>query len=230
MKRSNLKKIIKEELKKLQKQMLNEVYVPCCDEDSGSWQPDCCWKTRKECCNLDKQHGMGASGCCENIRPNDGGAQDMEDIMLERKRNLLKEGTVNCCVKDWESKCCTDLEALCCKNNLPCCDNDELFGDEEMTGGPVDPQTGTGPFGGEVPGERLNEYGKFMPNPAFRSRMEKGFVKFGCSFLHNRLYSFAGKLNAPGKGPKWMIMLRNKIAILRDVAVSNGCGNLPLNV
>ena len=70
-----------------------------------------------------------------------------------------------------------------------------------------------------------------MPNPAFEKRMYKGFNQFGCSFLMNRGAVIADQLtDSGGKGPKWMSMLRNKIAILRDVAVSSGCGNLPLNV
>tara|TARA_R110000744_G_scaffold292042_2_gene402604 strand:- start:1625 stop:1936 length:312 start_codon:yes stop_codon:yes gene_type:complete len=76
----------------------------------------------------------------------------------------------------------------------------------------------------------INEQGT-MPNPAFEIRMYKGFEKFGCSFLMNRGAVIADQLSdSGGKGPKWMSMLRNKIAILRDVAVTSGCGNLPLNV
>ena len=33
-----------------------------------------------------------------------------------------------------------------------------------------------------------------------------------------------------GKGPRWMSMLRNKVYILQDVALTSGCGTLPLNV
>ena len=76
----------------------------------------------------------------------------------------------------------------------------------------------------------INEQGK-LPNPAFEKRMYKGFEKFGCSFLMNRGAVIADQLSdSGGKGPKWMSMLHNKIAILRDVAVTSGCDNLPLNV
>ena len=76
----------------------------------------------------------------------------------------------------------------------------------------------------------INEQGK-LPNPAFEKRMYKGFDKFGCSFLMNRGAVIADQLSdSGGKGPKWMSMLRNKIAILREVAVTSGCGSLPLNV
>jgi hypothetical protein len=90
-------------------------------------------------------------------------------------------------------------------------------------------ETGCTPLGKkmqEAKGLRENYY----PNPSFEKRMYKGVQKFGCNFLMNRGAIIANQLSSGGKGPKWMIMLRNKIAILRDVAVSSGCGSLPLNV
>ena len=226
MKRSDLKRIIKEEIKKLQKQksQLNEVYIPCCDEASGAYRGDCCWKAIRDCCEHDKKHGLGASGCCHN-KIAMGGTQDMEDMMMmEGKRNLLKESTENCCVRDWNSVCCTDLEKLCCRKKWPCCENDELIGDDMVR----DDGSGSGGSGAGMPSRKIRE--NYYPNPSFQNRMNKGVQKFGCNFLMNRGTIIANQLSSGGKGPKWMIMLRNKIAILRDVAVSNGCGNLPLNV
>ncbi len=78
MKLKRVKYIISEQLRKLKrqkliregKQMLNEVEITCCKE--ATFNAECCGAKRQECCDIDKEYGRNASGCCENIRPGTG--------------------------------------------------------------------------------------------------------------------------------------------------------------
>ena len=78
MKLKDLKYIIFEELRALKKQklikeskqMLNEVEISCCK--AATFNAECCGEKRKQCCELDAEHGRGASGCCEKFIPGGG--------------------------------------------------------------------------------------------------------------------------------------------------------------